>query len=158
MSGASPANQPVSAVRVAPSWPRWRRFVLNFGTVYFALYFLLIGQPPLPLLSSQVRFALADGLNQLLFHKPLPTPLSAGSGDSSQDWALTLLGVLLSLLLAGLWTALWRCGPARRHPTLLSVGLRAALIFWLYSYGLAKFSFGQFGLLAPGQLIRIPVK
>lgn len=152
MSGASPANQPVSAVYVSPSWPRWQRFVLNFGTVYFALYFLLIGQPPLPLLSSQVRFALADGSNRLLFHKSLPTPLSAGSGDTSQDWALTLLGVLLSLLLAGLWTVVWRRDPARQHHTLLSVGLRATLMFWLYSYGLAKFNFGQFGLLAPGQL------
>ena len=152
MSDASPTHQPVTALNASSSWPLWRRLLLNFGTIYFALYFLLVGQPLLPLIPSHTRFALADGVDRLLFHRPLPTPLSAGSGDTSQDWALALLGLLLSLLLGALWTVLRRREPSQRQLSALSVGLRAALIFWLYSYGSIKFNFGQFGLLAPGQL------
>ena len=149
----SASDLPPRAAPVVPrAWPLWRRFLLNFGTLYFGLYFLLIGQPPVPLIPAAGRYALAAWLDRLLFGLALPTPISAGSGDTSQDWALTLFGLLLSLLLAGIWTVWYRRDPARLHLTWLSVGLRAALIFWLYSYGLAKFNFGQFGLLAPGQL------
>jgi hypothetical protein len=140
---------------ISRRWPLWRRFLLNFGTLYFGLYFLLIGQPLIQLLPSQTRYALAAWLDRLLFHHALPTPISVGSGDTSQDWALTLLGLLLSLFSGALWTALKRQGPSPRHLSALSVGLRAALIVWLLVYGLAKFNFSQFGLLAPGQLNRI---
>ena len=135
-----------------PSWPLWRRFLLNFGTLYFGLYFLVIGQPLVPLLPSQTRYDLAAWVDRLLFGQALPTPFSAGSGDTSQDWALALLGLLLSLLLAILCTVGYRRDPARLHLTWLSVGLRAALSVWLLEYGLAKFEFSQFGLLVPGQL------
>lgn len=139
----------------ARSWPLWQRFLLNFGTVYFGLYFLLIGQPLVKIIPDGGRYALAAWLDRLLFGHTLPTPISAGSGDTSQDWALTLFGLLLSLLLGALWTALQRQGPSPRHLTWLSVGLRIALVVWLLSYGLAKFNFSQFGLLAPGQLSRV---
>ncbi|WP_310583821.1 hypothetical protein [Deinococcus sp.] len=134
---------------MAPSWPRWRRFVLNFGTVYFALYFL--GQALLPLPAS-VTFWLADTLSRGLFHQSIPNTGVTGSGDTAKDWTLALLGLLSSLILGVIWTVIQRRGPSVRQLSALSVGLRAALICWLYSYGLAKFNFGQFGLLAPGQL------
>ena len=149
MSGASPANQPVTAVRVSPSWPRWRRLLLNFGTVYFVLYFL--GQALLPLPAS-VTFWLADTLSRGLFHQSIPNTGVTGSGDTAKDWTLALLGLLSSLILGVIWTVIQRRGPSVRQLSALSVGLRAALICWLCIYGLAKFNFGQFGLLAPGQL------
>ena len=151
MSGASPANQPVTAVYVSPSWPRWRRLLLNFGTVYFVLYFLFLGQALLPLPAS-VTFWLADTLSRGLFHQSIPNTGVTGSGDTAKDWTLALLGLLSSLILGVIWTVIQRRGPSVRQLSALSVGLRAALICWLYSYGLAKFNFGQFGLLAPGQL------
>ena len=151
MSGASPANQPVTAVYVSPSWPRWRLLLLNFGTVYFVLYFLFLGQALLPLPAS-VTFWLADTLSRGLFHQSIPNTGVTGSGDTAKDWTLALLGLLSSLILGVIWTVIQRRGPSVRQLSALSVGLRAALICWLYSYGLAKFNFGQFGLLAPGQL------
>ena len=151
MSGASPANQPVTAVYVSPSWPRWRLLLLNFGTVYFVLYFLFLGQALLPLPAS-VTFWLADTLSRGLFHQSIPNTGVTGSGDTAKDWTLALLGLLSSLILGVIWTVIQRRGPSVRQLSALSVGLRAALICWLYNYGLAKFNFGQFGLLAPGQL------
>jgi len=151
MSGASPANQPVTAVYVSPSWPRWRLLLLNFGTVCFVLYFLFLGQALLPLPAS-VTFWLADTLSRGLFHQSIPNTGVTGSGDTAKDWTLALLGLLSSLILGVIWTVIQRRGPSVRQLSALSVGLRAALICWLYSYGLAKFNFGQFGLLAPGQL------
>ena len=139
-------------MRVAPSWPRWRRFVLNFGTVYFALYFLVVGQPLVPVLPESVRFALADTFSRTLFRTSLSDPQLTGSSDTAKDWALALLGLLWSLILSVIWTVLRRSEPSQRHLSALSVGLRAVLIFWMCTYGLAKFNFGQFGLLAPGQL------
>lgn len=75
-----------------------------------------------------------------------------GSGDTAQDWVLALLALLASLVLGQVWTAFQRRRPSVRQLSALSVGLRAALIVWLLSYGMAKFNFSQSGLLAPGQL------
>ena len=132
MSGASPASQPVVALHPTPSWPFWRRSLLNFGTVYFALYFLFLGQALLPLPAS-VKFWLADTLSRGLFRKSIPNTGITGSGDTAKDWALALLGLLLSLLLGALWTVLRRREPSQRQLSALSVGLRAILIFWLYT-------------------------
>lgn len=104
---------------------------------------------PLP---ASVTFWLADTLSRGLFHQSIPNTGVTGSGDTAKDWTLALLGLLSSLILGVIWTVIQRRGPSVRQLSALSVGLRAALICWLYNYGLAKFNFGQFGLLAPGQL------
>ena len=137
------------------TWPLWRRWLLNFGTVYLGLYFLLVGQALLLLVPAQVRFTLSDLFSRWLFKTPV-TPLGpTGSGDTAQDWIFLLLSLLASLLLGTLWTVWQQRGPQRgptgRHLFWLSLGLRSALIIWLMIYGSVKFSFGQFGLLAPGQ-------
>ncbi|WP_293909521.1 hypothetical protein, partial [Deinococcus sp.] len=143
-----------AAPPLAPlAWPLWRRWLLNFGTVYLGLYFLLIGQTLLPV-PSDWRFAVAHWFSRVWSGAALlPTGLS-GSGDTAQDWLLLLLGTLLSLLLATLWTVSqrWKPGPSPRALSALSIGLRAALVIWLLAYGSAKFNFAQFGLLAPGQM------
>jgi hypothetical protein len=138
-----------ASVADSPAWTLWRRFLFNFGTVYFVLYFLLLGQALLP---ASFKFWLADIFSRALLHTSIQPAGPTGAGDTAQDWTLVLLGLLASLLLGSFWTASLRRGPSVRHLSALSVGLRAALIVWLLQYGLAKFNFSQFGLLAPAQL------
>jgi hypothetical protein len=150
----SPEARPGQDVQAsAPlTWPIWRRWLLNFGTVYLALYFLLIGQGLLPV-PPQWRFEVADRFSRVWSSAPLLPTGPTGSGDTPQDWLVLLLGLLLSLVLATLLTSLQRQrpGPSPRTLSELSVGLRAALIIWLLAYGSAKFNFGQFGLLNSAQ-------
>ncbi|WP_221088751.1 hypothetical protein [Deinococcus aquaedulcis] len=133
-------------------WPWWRRFALQFGSLYLALYFLVgvQGFAPLP---EPLRFAVADALSRALFRAPLP-PLAGptGSGDTALDWAWTLVLLLVALLGGAVWTLLDRRAPHPRLMVTLSQLLRVSLIWWLAIYGLSKFNFGQFGLLGTGQL------
>ncbi|PTA69839.1 hypothetical protein [Deinococcus arcticus] len=146
-----PAAHPEVPVHDQP-WPWWRRFTLQFGSLYLALYFLVgvQGFAPLP---DPLRFALADALSRALFQAPLPPPAGpTGSGDTALDWAWTLALLLVSLLGGAVWTVLDRRPPRPRLTLTLSQVLRVALIWWLAIYGLSKFNFGQFGLLGSGQL------
>lgn len=142
---------PVSVQTHPPRpWPVWRRLLLNFGCVYLGLYFLVFGQLPI-LWLDPARAGLANFAARLL-GQTLPPPVLTGSGDTAADWTLTLLNLLLSLVLGVAWTALQRRGPSARQLSGLSLGLRVALVIWLYQYGSLKFNFGQFGLLPSGQL------
>jgi hypothetical protein len=136
----------------AVAWPWWRRLLLNSGIVYLGLYFLVAGQPLVKLVPDALRFHIGDAVNQLLFGSALPAYRPSGSGDTSLDWMTVLLTLLMSWVAGGLWT--WRehrRTPDRRRVWLLRF-LRFYLALWLLIYGLAKFNFGQFGLLAPSQL------
>lgn len=129
-------------------WPLWRRWTLNFGMVYLGLYFLLVGQSLLPV-PPQWRFDVADRFSRVWSGAPLLPTGPTTSGDTSEDWLLLLLGLLLSLVLATLATIIQKRkpGPSSRALSALSVGLRTALMILLLSYGSAKFDFSQFGLL-----------
>lgn len=145
-------SAPAPTVAAEHSWPLWRRWLLNFGTLYLGLYFVLGGQGLLP---AAAKAIFAGPLHRLLFGSELLVSGSLGSGDTSLDWAWTLVLLLASLLLGTLWT-LWPKGhlllaPERQARGLLGA-LRVFLVAWLLTYGLIKFSFGQFGLLPPGQL------
>lgn len=155
---AGVTTQPLAAADAgaAPmpaAWPLWRRWLLKFGSLYLALYFLIGGQPLLGSGLDDARFAVATALHRLLFGSALLPHMGGGSGDTSFDWAFTLLVLLVSLMGGTLWTALERSRtPHLIHLELLSQGLRVALFFWLTLYGMTKFNFGQFGLLSSGQL------
>lgn len=94
----------------------------------------------------------SNALHRLLLGDALLPPFRTGSGDTALDWTSVLLVLLVSVLGGLLWTILRRGGPSAAHLSWLETGLRAALILWLTGYGLAKFNFGQFGLLGPGPL------
>ncbi|MBB5232802.1 hypothetical protein [Deinococcus budaensis] len=134
-----------------PRWPAWRRLLLNVGSLYLGLYFLIGGQPLLGL--HELRFRAADALHGLLFGRRLPPFTPTGSGDTRFDWTFALLVLGLALVGGLLWTLRRRRAPSAAHLRWLEAGLRAALVLWLSVYGLAKFSFGQFGLLHAGQLV-----
>jgi len=147
---------PLTDVAPPPArWPAWRRLLLNFGTLYLTLYFLVGGQTFLdsaePLRMG--RFQAADALHRVLFGSSLFSFPLTGSGDTSVDWMLVLLVLLVSVVGGVLWTGLQNNrGPHRVHLTGLVLGVRLMLGAWLAVYGLAKFNFGQFGLLMPSQL------
>jgi hypothetical protein len=140
----------VSPPPTPPTWPLWRRLLFRAGVVDLGLYFLIFGQLLWPGLAG-VRHALAELFARLL-GQTLPPLIPTGSGDTAQDWALTLLNASLSLLLGMVWTIIQPRDPSPRQLAGLSLGLRVALVFWLYQYGSIKFNFGQFGLLPAGVL------
>lgn len=146
-----PSSPALGALPSPPRWPAWRRFLLNMGTLYLGLYFLVGGQSLVPVLDG-LRFGAADAFHGQLFGSSLPPRVLTGSGDTAFDWTSCLLVFLLALVGGILWTLLRRHGPSAVHLSWLETGLRAALVLWLGAYSLAKFNFGQFGLLGPGQL------
>ncbi|MDL2345577.1 hypothetical protein QOL99_15680 [Deinococcus sp. MIMF12] len=149
----SPPAPAPSAALPSPRWSAWRRLVLRAGTLYLALYFLIGGQPLLGTGFGAQRVAAADGLHGLLFGRPLPPYTMTGSGDTAFDWTFLLLVLGLAILGGLVWTLAGRRDPSPASLHRLGDGLRVVLILWLTVYALAKFNFGQFGLLHPGQLL-----
>ncbi|ADY26159.1 hypothetical protein Deipr_1003 [Deinococcus proteolyticus MRP] len=141
------------ALPSAPApWPLWRRWLLNFGSVYLAGYFLLVGQTLLtPPGVRQWLHSAVGKLYEAALGQSWPPLKPTGSGDTALDWALFGLLFLASLAAGTLWTALQKRSPAWQAPALSGL-LRFFLAAWLLNYGLIKFGFGQFGLLREEQL------
>ena len=145
--------QPPSALPVAPTWPLWRRWLLNFGTVYLVSYFLMAGQGLLTMVPDVLTslHSVVGVFYERLLHKSWPPLLPTGSGDTLFDWTLATLLLVIALVAGTAWTAFQR-KVSSQHVPVLSGLLRFFLAYSLLSYGLIKFNFGQFGLLNDWQL------
>ncbi|MCD0161582.1 hypothetical protein IHN63_09715 [Deinococcus sp. 6YEL10] len=147
-----------SVMTVAPEAPArplpfWRRFVWAFGVVYVFLAMMVGTQPLLPVTAWPWVQGAVDRVSRLVFGQPVVTPPDpTGSGDTQFDWAWLFCLLCLSVLAGLVWASWQRTAPTARQTGVLSEFLRMALAAWLTSYGLAKFGFGQFGLLPGGTL------
>lgn len=104
---------------------------------------------PSPRLSAWRRFVVRAGTLYLALYFLIGGQPLLGSGFEAQRVAAAawLHGLLFGRPLAS------RRDPSPTFLRRLEDGLRVVLIFWLTMYALSKFSFGQFGLLHPGQLL-----
>lgn len=133
-------------ITATPAWPLWQRIGFRFCFLFFGLVVLLInnGAYPLwPLLQEAYNpwlHSFIQWVGKALLKLPYPiTVFTNGSGDTTYDWVL--LGVIVVLAFAGtvVWTVLGR--QQKAYPKLyywLMVAVRYYVGLMLITYGLVK--------------------
>lgn len=144
------------------NWSTTQKIAFRFLFIYFLLYILFNPNGAIPLGDMLFKFysvpvhAIAVWMGSHLLHLSKPiTIFTNGSGDTTYDYIVILLDVILSAVGAIIWSV---TGKQTAHYNKLyywlTTTLRYYILLTMFSYGMAKVIKLQFPYPSPGRMLQ----